>query len=106
MTFDPGEAEAMEAEVRALVAERLEFAELREEIREAVIGALTGASLQAILIVKPVVAERDRMRRLFNRLEAAISYHKLDKVTFNDDVDDALYVARDRILRDYAEGSG
>ncbi len=47
--------------------------------------------------------ERDRWIRLFNRLEAAVSHHKKDKSTvFVDEVDEALYAARDHILRDAA----
>lgn len=50
-------------------------------------------------------SERDRYKRLFNRLDAAISHHeKADR--FKDDHDDALYKARDRIVRDSAKGKG
>lgn len=50
--------------------------------------------------------ERDRVRRLFNRLEAAISHHAKATVDFREVHDDALYAARDRVLRDDAEGKG
>lgn len=54
-----------------------------------------------------VVNERDRWHRLFNRIEAAISHHKkhTDRL-FADNHDEALYAARDRILRDSYEGRG
>lgn len=43
--------------------------------------------------------QRDEWIRLFNRLDAAISHHeKADR--FKDDHDEALYKARQRILRD------
>lgn len=43
-------------------------------------------------------ADRDRYVRLFNRLDAAISHHKAAE-RFPDDHDEALWAARDRILR-------
>ncbi len=46
--------------------------------------------------------ERDRWIRLFNRLEAAVSHHKRATGEFATDADEALYAARDRILRDAA----
>lgn len=52
--------------------------------------------------------DRDRWHRLFYRIEAAISHHKRD-CEANDvpDVhDEALWAARDRVLRDSAEGKG
>lgn len=49
------------------------------------------------------VAQRDAWIRLFNRLEASISHHKAGKSDmFTDEVDEALYAARDRILKDAA----
>jgi hypothetical protein len=54
--------------------------------------------------------ERDRIRRLFNRLEAAISHHKkalgYEHADLYEPWDEALYKARDRILADYREGRG
>jgi len=47
------------------------------------------------------VNQRDRWIRLFNRLEAAISHHQ-QADRFKDDHDEALYAARERILRDAA----
>lgn len=50
-------------------------------------------------------AECNHWKRLFNRLEASISHHYKNKSThFSDEVDDALYAARDRIIRDAAKG--
>lgn len=46
--------------------------------------------------------DRDHWIRVFNRLEAAISHHKRDTAGFATDADEALYAARDRILRDTA----
>lgn len=53
-------------------------------------------------------AQRDRLQRLFNRLEGAISHHKRDCEANDvpDTHDEALWSARDRILRDSAEGKG
>lgn len=55
-------------------------------------------------------AERDRYIRLFNRLEAAVSHHKKAHLPegrcFADDPDEALWKARDKILRDSCEGKG
>jgi hypothetical protein len=48
--------------------------------------------------------ERDHWIRLFNRLEAAVSHHKRATGGFTTDADDALYAARDRILRAAAKG--
>jgi hypothetical protein len=56
-----------------------------------------------------LVAQRDRYIRLFNRLEAAISHHKKAHDSgqfFADTPDDALWAARDKILRDASEGNG
>lgn len=58
--------------------------------------------------VESVRDERDRMIRLWNRLEAAVSHHKKahDRGdAFAEDADVALWNARDRILHDYAEGN-
>jgi dsDNA-specific endonuclease/ATPase MutS2 len=46
--------------------------------------------------------ERHRWIRFFNRLEAAISHHKNARGDFTDLADEALYKARDKILRDAA----
>lgn len=43
--------------------------------------------------------ERDHWIRLFNRLDSAINHHQ-KATSFKDDCDEALYAARDRILRD------
>lgn len=56
--------------------------------------------------VERVTAERDRVRRLYNRLEAAVAHHKRDKGIFYDHVDEALYAAAKRVLKDYADGAG
>lgn len=55
-----------------------------------------------------LVAERDKWIRLFNRLEAAIAHHKRDTewAATTDDADEALWVARDRIVRDAADRDG
>lgn len=52
--------------------------------------------------------ELARWKRLFNRLEAAIGHHKRagEERFFVDAHDEALYAARDRVLRDAAEGRG
>lgn len=47
-----------------------------------------------------------RMVRLFNRLDAAISHHKRDTQAFTSDADERLYVARERIISDWAQGKG
>jgi hypothetical protein len=50
-------------------------------------------------------SELARCRRLFDRLENAISHHKREHDSgryFADDPDEALWAARDKILRDYA----
>lgn len=73
-----------------------------EAAKEEVLGHHQALSTWAL----EAVAERDRMRRLFNRLEAAVSHHKRAQDGFADDYDVALYDARDKILRDYAEGRG
>lgn len=54
---------------------------------------------------------RDRMRRYFNRLEAAVSHHRRaveeDGALIGPETwDMALWKVRDKILRDYAEGEG
>lgn len=53
-------------------------------------------------VVRDLTDERDHWIRLFNRVEAAISHHKKATATFATDADEALYAARDRILRDAA----
>jgi hypothetical protein len=47
-------------------------------------------------------AEWGRWVRLFNRLEAAVSHHKKANAGLMTEADEALYAARDRILRDAA----
>lgn len=50
-----------------------------------------------------LVAERDKWIRLFHRLEAAVNHHERGKcVEWVDEIDAALYAARDRIVRDAA----
>lgn len=49
-----------------------------------------------------LVDERDRWIRLFNRLEAAVSHHKKASAEFPQTHDEALYKARDKILKDAA----
>ena len=50
--------------------------------------------------------DRDRFHRLFNRIEAAITHHRRDCEANDvpDTHDEALWAARDRVLRDSAEG--
>lgn len=51
--------------------------------------------------------ERDHIRRLFNRLEAAVSHHRrATEGHFRNAHDEALYAARDKVLSDYADGNG
>ncbi len=51
-----------------------------------------------------LTGERDHMIRLFNRLEAAVSHHKAGKSDLIvDEVDEALYAARDKILKTASE---
>lgn len=53
----------------------------------------------------PAGGDRDYWIRLFNRLEAAVSHHKKDKgKLFADEVDEALWAARDKILASAAKG--
>lgn len=50
-------------------------------------------------------AERDKWIRLFNRLQGAVQHHqnaKHDRELFVDEVDQALYAAMARVLRDAA----
>ncbi len=56
----------------------------------------------------PVMRQRDHWMRLFNRLDAAITHHKRDceKNDVPDTHDEALWAARDRVLRDSAKGCG
>lgn len=52
---------------------------------------------------KSSVEQRDRYIKLFNRLEAAITHHrnaKLSDVDTSDEIDEALWAARGKILRD------
>jgi len=55
-------------------------------------------------------SERNRYIRLFNRLEAAVSHHKKAHLPqgryFADDPDEALWKARDKILKDACAGQG
>lgn len=57
-----------------------------------------------------MTADRDRWIRAFNRLDAAITHHRRDTlngVDTSDEADEALWVARDKILRDLGpEGEG
>lgn len=46
-----------------------------------------------------LVEERDKWIRAFNRLEVAITHHQRD-CQFPDNYDDALYIARSKILTD------
>ena len=72
--------------------------EIQPDARDALCPAC--AELEQMADVR---AERDRWIRLFNRLEAAITHHKKAKsAMFVDEVDEALYAARDRVLRDAA----
>lgn len=49
------------------------------------------------------IAQRDHWIRTFNRLDATISHHQKDKSElFLDEVDEALYAARAKVLRDLA----
>lgn len=55
--------------------------------------------------------DRDRWIRLFNRLQGAVSHHRNARVkeaarglTIVDEIDEALYAAMDRVLRDAAKG--
>jgi ABC-type transporter Mla subunit MlaD len=78
-------------------------AELRESAERArEIGDRARAGLDNL------VAQRDRLQRLFNRLEAAISHHKqaCEQNDVPDVHDEALWAARDRILKDAHEGKG
>jgi hypothetical protein len=56
-------------------------------------------------LIQPLTDDRDRWIRLFNRLEAAISHHKRDN-KFVDEADEALYHARDKILKDAGDRGG
>lgn len=56
------------------------------------------------LATETLIAERDHWRRLFNRLDAAISHHARDGKALANEMDEELYAARDRIVRDAAEG--
>lgn len=62
-------------------------------------------------LVPALIAERDWVIRLWNRLEAAISHHKKAKTDvgpsylFADEADDALHKAHAKILSDWAERS-
>lgn len=54
-----------------------------------------------------VIAERDHWIRLFNRLEAAVSHHKMTVEMMDDHFDlydEALWDARDKILKVAADG--
>lgn len=49
------------------------------------------------------VTQRDRWIRLFNRLDGAITHHERDKTDgFMDEIDEALYAARKKVLKDAA----
>lgn len=63
-------------------------------------GAISRIQLgKAYVVGGDPTAQRDHWIRMFNRLDAAISHHaKTDR--FKDDHDEALYAARDRILKD------
>lgn len=54
-----------------------------------------------------LVAQRDHWKRLFNRLDAAITHHQNSTVaTYRWDFDYALYAAHDKVLKDAARGEG
>lgn len=88
---------------------RCDRLEQRLQEREEVISLLadrnaTLASAEAL--AKRYRDQRDECRRLFNRIEVTISHHRRDKSDlFTDEVDDRLYAARDRVLRDSAKGN-
>lgn len=45
--------------------------------------------------------QRDHWIRLYVRLEGAVNHHQRDKSElFVDEIDEALYAARDRVVRD------
>jgi hypothetical protein len=54
-----------------------------------------------------LIAERDHWIRLFNRLEASITHHRKGKLfgfDTSDEVDEALWHARDQVLKDAHKG--
>lgn len=50
--------------------------------------------------------ERDRIRRLFTRLDGCINHHKKMTAGVESDADDVLYRLRDKVVSDYAAGKG
>lgn len=56
--------------------------------------------------IKQLEDERNRWIRHWNRLEAAVTHHRAGKlagVDTSDEIDEALWSARDKILRDAAQ---
>lgn len=70
--------------------------------------ALMAAHWDSRHLIDEARSETARVQRLFNRLEAAITHHR--KACEANDVpdthDEALWAARDRVLRDAAKGKG
>ncbi len=60
------------------------------------------ATTDLVTMLNQAKQHRDHWIRLWNRLEAAISHHKKATADFATEADEALYAARDRILRDAA----
>lgn len=52
-----------------------------------------------------LTAQRDHWIRCFNQIEHSITHHKNATATMTTDADDALYRARDRVLRQSAAES-
>lgn len=61
-------------------------------------------------LASAAITERDRLRRLIVRLDAAVSHHKKrhqpDGLLFAEAADEALWDARDKVIRDWQGGRG
>lgn len=89
---------------------RNEWLEHRLQDREEVISALADKVAESDLLARRAEryrSQRDEARRLFNRMDAAISHHRREAERLFVDVhDEALYTARDRVLRASADHTG
>jgi dynactin complex subunit len=72
---------------------------------EAALGSASKRAFESRARDRQSRRQRDEWRKLFNRLEASVTHHKTAKlygIDTSDEIDEALWTARDKVLRDAA----
>jgi hypothetical protein len=83
-----------------LTAAERHWENYQHETPEDKLRALIQAANYWQLVAETSTTERNAWIKSWNRLEAAVSHHKKDKsAMFVDEIDEALYAARARIVR-------